>query len=129
MWDYYATEEHLGLERFEDSLTQHSEFSKDIAPPSKDLKELTHLIDTTNRKLQMSFKREHKYNLKIYEEQLYKEVMFDARPDLDQTEETRWNNTLKKAKASGATRNVSKQYDEIKDIVPWPSHKKIPHKI
>jgi hypothetical protein len=56
----------------------------------------------------MSFKREHKYNLKIYEEQLYKEVMFDARPDLEQTEETRWNNKLKKAKASGATRNISK---------------------
>ena len=28
----------------------------------------------------MSFKREHKYKLKIYEEQLYKEVMYDARP-------------------------------------------------
>ena len=46
----------------------------------------------------MDFKREHKYNLKIYEEQLYKEVMFDARSNLAQDEERKWGNKMKKAK-------------------------------
>jgi hypothetical protein len=65
----------------------------------------------------MSFKREHKYDLKIYEEQLYKEVMFDARPNTDITEEYRRNNTLKKAKYSGSIRNMTKDYDEVKKVI------------
>ena len=64
----------------------------------------------------MQFKREHKYDLKIYEEQLYKEVMFDARPNYDQTEEYRLNNTLKKAKAGGFIRNTTVEYEKVKKI-------------
>jgi hypothetical protein len=62
----------------------------------------------------MSFKREHKYNLKIYEEQLYKEVMFDARPNELQSEEYFRNNTLNKAKMSGAIRNITQEYEKVK---------------
>ena len=35
---------------------------------SADLDKITNLIDSTNRKLRMKFKREHKYELKHYEE-------------------------------------------------------------
>lgn len=77
----------------------------------------------------MSFKREHQYSLKIYEEQLYKEVMFDARPTTDITEEYRRNNTLKKAKYSGAIRNLNKDYEEVKKIITYPFHKKVGYKI
>ena len=35
---------------------------------SKELDHITNLIDSTNRKLRMRFKREHKYELKHYEE-------------------------------------------------------------
>lgn len=30
LWDYYATQEDEGLERFDNSLTKHGSFSKDI---------------------------------------------------------------------------------------------------
>ena len=60
-------EEHEGLERFDTSLSKHSEFTKSIAQ-SKDIDALASLIGETNKKLQMSFKREHKYDLKVYEE-------------------------------------------------------------
>jgi hypothetical protein len=56
------------------------EFDSKIAI-SKDLKELQELIMDTNKKIQMRFKREHVYNLEKYEEQLYKEVVFDLRGD------------------------------------------------
>ena len=79
LWDYYSVKEYEGLERFDNSISKHGEFEKGIAK-SKDISDLANLIGETNKKLQMSFKREHKYDLKIYEEQLYKEVMFDARP-------------------------------------------------
>ena len=52
LWDYYATQEDLGLERFDNSLSKHGEFSKDIVE-SKELSDLSALIDETNRKLQM----------------------------------------------------------------------------
>ena len=48
---------------------------------SKELDEMTKAIDDTNRELQMKFKREHKYNVANYEEQLYKEVVYDTRLD------------------------------------------------
>lgn len=43
--------------------------------------------------------------------------MFDARPNVDITEEYRRNNTLKKAKNSGAIRNMSQDYEDIKKRV------------
>lgn len=98
LWDYYAIKEEEGLERFETSIATHSEFNKDIVQ-SKDIDDLSNLIGETNKKLQMSFKREHKYKLKIYEEQLYKEVMYDARPGYEQDESMRFNNKLKKVQA------------------------------
>ena len=55
--------------------------------------------------------------------------MFDARPTTDITEEYRRNNTLKKAKSSGAIRNLAKDYEEVKKHINYPFHKKIPYKI
>ena len=55
--------------------------------------------------------------------------MFDARSDFDQTEELKYNNTLKKVSMAGAVRNMTREYEEIKQIVLWPQHKKIPHKV
>jgi len=98
LWDYYAIKEEEGLERFESSIATHEEFTKDIVQ-SKDISDLSNLIGETNKKLQLSFKREHKYNLKIYEEQLYKEVMYDARPSYEQEETMKFGNKLKKVKA------------------------------
>lgn len=48
---------------------------------SKEIRELTQLIADTNKKMQMRFKREHTYTLEKYEERLYKEVIYDTRPD------------------------------------------------
>ena len=55
--------------------------------------------------------------------------MFDARPTTDITEEYRRNNTLKKAKQSGAIRNLNKDYEEVKKIITYPFHKKVNYKI
>ena len=55
----------------------------------------------------MSFKREHKYKLQIYEEQLYKEVMYDARPGFEQNESMRFDNKLKKVKSDTTIRNLT----------------------
>ena len=77
----------------------------------------------------MSFKREHKYNLEIYEERLYKEVMYDARPSHAHGEELQYGNPLKKAKARNMIRNMHEKYDEIKEIVQWPVHKRMSHKM
>jgi len=65
----------------------------------------------------MSFKREHKYQLEIYEERLYKEVMFDARPAHAHGEELRHGNLLKKARAANMIRNMHEKYDEVKEMV------------
>ena len=59
----------------------------------------------------MSFKREHKYDLEIYEERLYKEVMFDARPSYAQDEEITRGNLLKKVKSPNVVRNMHEQYE------------------
>lgn len=61
------------------------------------------LIDSTNRKLQMKYKREHKYTLQQHEERLYKEVVYDTRPgNLPSYEqEFRAANPLKKAGRGG----------------------------
>ena len=50
----------------------------------------------------MSYKREHKYNVEMYEEKLYKEVVFDTRADASEQEEHRFMNPLKKPKKGGA---------------------------
>ena len=50
----------------------------------------------------MKFKREHKYNVEMYEEKLYKEVVFDTRVDASEQEEYRFMNPLKKPKKGGA---------------------------
>ena len=44
----------------------------------------------------MSYKREHKYTLAMYEEQLYKDVVYDTRLDAKEAEEFRVLNPLKK---------------------------------
>ena len=78
LWDYYAVQEEEGIERFETALSKHEHF--DLGPP-EDMAELSKLIEEANKKTQMRFKREHRYDLKPYEEQIYKEVVFDARPN------------------------------------------------
>ena len=49
----------------------------------------------------MKYKREHKYEMKRYEEQLYKEVVYDTRTDATEVEEYRFMNPLKKARPGG----------------------------
>ena len=53
----------------------------------------------------MKYKREHKYNLEMYEEQLYKEVVYDTRLDAKEQEEFKTYNPLKKAR-TGAPSNM-----------------------
>jgi hypothetical protein len=65
--DLYEVKEEEGLERFEHSLTKFHEYESMIAQ-SQDLRDLSTLIGETNKKLQMRYKREHKYTLEKYEE-------------------------------------------------------------
>ena len=46
----------------------------------------------------MKYKREHKYSIAMYEEQLYKEVVYDTRIDAKEAEEYRAFNPLKKVR-------------------------------
>ena len=63
-----------------------------------------------NRDLKMKFKREHKYSVEMYEEKLYKEVVFDTRVDASEQEESRFMNPLKKPKKGGARiRNLDQE--------------------
>lgn len=94
-----------GLERFERSLTKLNEYENKIAV-SKELKDLQELIADTNKKLSMRFKREHEYKLEKYEEQLYKEVMFDLRGDKGAEEDVNQANPLKKARMPTNIRNL-----------------------
>ena len=71
----------------------------------------------------MSFKREHKYSLKIHEEQLYKEVMFDARPSYLQGESIKFRNSLKKVSGQSDIRNLNEFIKEAKKVAWWPKHK------
>ena len=50
----------------------------------------------------MGFKREHEYKVQMYEEQLYKEVVYDTRKNASADEEYRYMNPLKKAKSGAA---------------------------
>lgn len=78
LWDLYQPREEEGLSVFESALTNQIE-ELNTTNNSKDLQQMTSLIDQTNRKLKLKFKREHKYDLKQYEERLYKEVVYDTR--------------------------------------------------
>ena len=61
----------------------------------------------------MKFKREHKYDVKMYEEQLYKEVVYDTRLNATEAEEFRFMNPLKKSRPGGVhMRNLHKTHQE-----------------
>ena len=94
----YEPVEEEGLERFDSALskTMH-EFDIQVAK-SEELNDLTRTIDKTNRALAMKYRREHKYDTKMFEEQLYKEVVYDTRIDATEVEEYRYMNPLKKAR-------------------------------
>ena len=62
MWDKYSTKEYEGLERFEDAISKDTDFNRAVAS-NQDLTDLSNMIGETNRKLQMKYKREHKYHL------------------------------------------------------------------
>ena len=87
-----------GIDKFDTALskTMH-EFNMQVAQ-SEELDDLTRSIDKANRKLAMKYKREHKYKVQMYEEQLYKEVVYDTRNDATESEEYRPMNPLKKAR-------------------------------
>lgn len=54
----------------------------------------------------MRFKREHIYKLEKFEERLYKEVIYDTRPDVNNDEIKVIANPLKKAKYPSKIRNL-----------------------
>jgi len=90
-----------GLDKFDNALSKTMyEFNVQVAQ-SEELDDLTRSIDKANRKLAMKYKREHKYDVKLYEEQLYKEVIYDTRIDASEVEEFRTMNPLKKARPGG----------------------------
>jgi len=100
-----------------------------LVADSKEIRELTSLIADTNKKMQMRFKREHTYTLEKYEERLYKEVIYDTRPD-QYAEEIQVNvNTLKKAKLPTRIRNMSEIALEGQKLARWPIHPARSHKV
>lgn len=103
----YEVEEELGLQRFDESLTRQLTEYKDKVADSVQIRELTQLIAETNRKMQMRYKREHKYSLEKYEERLYKEVVYDTRGDLPVDEVKVLANPLKKARLPTKIRNMT----------------------
>lgn len=94
----YHPKEEEGLDRFDEALSRNMYEMSTQVVQSEALDSLTRQIDETNRKLQMKYKREHKYDLKMYEEQLYKEVVYDTRLDATEKEEFRFMNPLKKVR-------------------------------
>lgn len=54
----------------------------------------------------MRFKREHTYKLEKFEERLYKDVIYDTRPDINNDEIRVFANPLKKAKYPSRIRNM-----------------------
>ena len=98
LWDLYHPKEEEGLDRFDESLSRNMFEINTRMVHSEALDSLTRPIDKTNRKLQMNYKREHKYDLKMYEEQLYKEVIYDTRVDPTEQEEYRFMYPLKKVR-------------------------------
>ncbi len=62
--------------------------------------------------MQMRYKREHQYKLEKYEERLYKEVVYDTRPETIYDEIKVSANPLKKAKLPSKIRNMSEMAKE-----------------
>jgi len=94
---------------------------------SKDLTQLSNTIDKTNRELRMEFKREHKYTTAIYEEQLYKEVVYDTRQNTTE-EEFKVSNPLKKTKKGAffTSRNLTQTAKEAQELAEAPLHMRKP---
>jgi len=67
LWDLYQPKEEEGLSRFDNALSKMHEFDNRVVQ-SEELDKLSRVIDQTNRKLKMPYKREHKYDLQMYEE-------------------------------------------------------------
>ena len=62
MRDLYEPKEEEGLDKFDSALSKTMHEFDTAVVQSKDLDDITRAIDTTNRELQMKFKREHKYH-------------------------------------------------------------------
>jgi hypothetical protein len=117
------------LQRFEGALTNQLEEYKGKVADSPQLRELTSLIADTNRKMQMRYKREHTYRLEKYEERLYKEVVYDTRPDIQNDEVKVLQNSLKKAKVPTKIRNFAETAKEGLKMARWPIHPRRSHKV
>ena len=89
---------------------------------------MTRAIDKVNRELKMKYKREHKYKIEMYEEQLYKEVVYDTRVDASEIEEYKYMNPLKKPRKGGARiRNLHEESKEAQDAIKAPpTHTRMP---
>ena len=75
----------------------------------------------------MKFKREHKYKVEMYEEQLYKEVVYDTRVNATEAEEYKHMNPLKKSRKGGTrTRNLHEESKEAQDAASAPTHTRMP---
>ena len=114
-----------GLDKFDTALskTMH-EFDIQVAK-SDELDDLTRSIDKANRQLAMKFKREHKYDMQIYDEQLYKEVVYDTRTNATEAESFRYTNPLKKArKGGGQIRNIQQYMQEMEEFMVAPIHQR-----
>jgi len=77
----------------------------------------------------MRYKREHTYKLEKYEERLYKEVVYDTRPDIQNDEVKVLQNSLKKAKVPTKIRNFAETAKEGLKMARWPIHPRRPHKV
>lgn len=126
LWDLYQPKEEEGLEVFDNALSnQIQEFN--TTTQSKELTQMTRLIDQTNRKLQMKYKREHKYELQQHEERLYKEVIYDTRPLDEPTyeEEHKFMNPLKRANKGGTRiRNLNEVSAKAQQLAVAPGYQR-----
>ena len=114
-----------GIDRFDSALSKTMHEFDIMVAKSDELDDLTRSIDKTNRKLAMKFKREHKYDMKIYEEQLYKEVVYDTRKHATEVESKMYNNPLKKARGGGGQiRNIQQYMQDIEDYMVAPVHQR-----
>ena len=119
----YEPKHEEGLDRFESALSKNMhEFDIQVAK-SDELDDLTRSIDKANRKLAMKYRREHKYGVEMYEEQLYKEVVYDTRIDATEVEEFRYMNPLKKSSPrAGKFRNLTEVQQEASEMIGAPFH-------
>ena len=75
----------------------------------------------------MKFKREHTYELKQYEERLYKEVVYDTRKANTPTEEEEFKfmNPLKRANKGGTRiRNINELAQKAQEIAVAPTYQR-----